>query len=73
MLRMPQSRFALENRAADMCMNPYLGLGMMLAASVDGVVNKIDPGKSVDEDLYVMEREGNLLAAWLGQTLALVG
>ncbi len=55
MLRMPQSRFAIENRAADMCMNPYLGLGMSLAASVDGVVNKIDPGPSVDEDLYVMD------------------
>ncbi|MGB0848915.1 MAG: hypothetical protein ACPGSM_19430, partial [Thiolinea sp.] len=55
MLRLPQSRFAIENRAADMCMNPYLGLGMMLAASVDGIVNKIDPGPSLDEDLYVME------------------
>lgn len=55
MLRLPQSRFAIENRAADMCMNPYLGLGMMLAASVEGLVNKIDPGPSLDEDLYVME------------------
>ena len=55
MLRMPQSRFAIENRAADMCMNPYLGLGMMLAASVEGLVNKLDPGPSLDEDLYVMD------------------
>ena len=55
MLRLPQSRFAIENRAADMCMNPYLGLGMMLAASVDGIVNKICPGQSLDEDLYVMK------------------
>ncbi|MEJ2178664.1 MAG: glutamine synthetase [Gammaproteobacteria bacterium] len=55
MLRLPQSRFAIENRAADMCMNPYLGLGMMLAGSVEGLVNKIDPGPSLDEDLYVME------------------
>ncbi|MBT6732445.1 MAG: glutamine synthetase, partial [Acidiferrobacteraceae bacterium] len=54
MLRLPQSRFAIENRAADMCMNPYLGLGMMLSASVEGLVNKIDPGPSLDEDLYVM-------------------
>jgi glutamine synthetase len=57
MLRMPQSRFALENRAADMCMNPYLGLGMMLAATIDGITNKIDPGKPVDEDLYVMDEK----------------
>ena len=57
MLRLPQSRFAIENRAADMCMNPYLGLGMMLAASVEGLVDKIDPGPSLDEDLYVMEEQ----------------
>ena len=55
MLRLPQNRFCIENRAADMCMNPYLGLGMSLAASVDGIVNKIDPGPSADEDLYLMD------------------
>ena len=55
MLRLPQSRFAIENRAADLCMNVYLGLGMMLAASVDGLVNKLDPGVSLDEDLYTMD------------------
>ena len=57
MLRLPQARFAIENRAADLCMNVYLGLGMMLAASVDGLVNKIDPGPSLDEDLYIMDEE----------------
>ena len=57
MLRLPQSRFAIENRAADMCMNVYLGLGMMLSASIEGLVNKLDPGKSLDEDLYVMGDE----------------
>ncbi len=54
MLRMPQNRYALENRAADMCMNPYLGLGMMLAATLDGISKQTDPGPSVDENLYVM-------------------
>lgn len=57
MLRLPQARFAIENRAADMCMNPYLGLGMSLAASVDGIVNKTDPGPSLDEDLYSMDEK----------------
>jgi glutamine synthetase len=57
MLRLPQSRFAIENRAADMCMNPYLGLGMMLAAQVEGLVNELDPGPSLDEDLYTMDDE----------------
>jgi glutamine synthetase len=54
MLRMPQSRFAIENRAADMCMNPYISLGMMLAAQVEGMIEKLDPGPSLDEDLYTM-------------------
>ncbi len=57
MLRLPQSRYAIENRAADMCMNVYLSLGLTLAACVDGLVNKIDPGRSLDEDLYVMDTE----------------
>ena len=27
MLRLPQNRFCIENRASDLCMNPYLALG----------------------------------------------
>jgi glutamine synthetase len=57
MLRLPQSRYAIENRAADMCMNPYLALGMMLAAQVEGLVNQLDPGPSLDADLYTMPEE----------------
>ncbi len=52
--RLPQSRFCIENRAADMCMNIYLGLAMTLKAAVKGVVNKIDPGPATDRDLYQM-------------------
>ncbi len=55
MLRLPQSRFAIENRAADMCMNVYAGMAMTLAASVEGLVEKIDPGPPLNEDLYVMD------------------
>ena len=55
MLRLPQSRYCIENRAADMCMNPYLGLGMSSAAMVEGVVNQYDPGKPLNKDLYSME------------------
>jgi glutamine synthetase len=57
MLRLPQSRFAIENRAADMCMNPYLALGMMLGAQIEGLVGKLDPGPSLDEDLYTMTED----------------
>ena len=55
MLRLPQNRYCIENRAADMCMNPYIALGMMLAAQVEGLNNQLDPGPSLDEDLYTME------------------
>ena len=57
MLRLPQSRYAIENRAADMCMNPYLGLGMTAAAMVEGVVNKYDAGTPLNQDLYSMSPE----------------
>ena len=57
MLRLPQSRFCIENRAADMCMNPYLGLGITSAAIVEGIVNRYDPGKPLNQDLYSMTGE----------------
>ena len=52
MLRLPQSRYAIENRTADMCMNPYLGLGMSTAAIVEGIKNQYDPGEPLNLDLY---------------------
>ncbi len=55
--RLPQSRFCIENRAADMCMNVYLALGMTLGAAIKGITNKIDPGPATDRDLYAMTDE----------------
>ena len=52
--RLPQSRYCIENRAADMCMNVYLGLSMSLTAVVKGITNKIEPGPATDRDLYEM-------------------
>ena len=52
--RLPQNRFCIENRAADMCMNSYLGLAMTVKAAVKGIVNQIDPGPATDRDLYQM-------------------
>ena len=57
MLRLPQNRFCIENRAADMCMNPYLSLGMTTAATVAGVIEGIDPGPPLDKDLYALTDE----------------
>ena len=54
MLRLPQSRFCIENRAADMCMNPYLSFSLSIAAMTDGMINRFDPGKPLNQDLYTM-------------------
>ena len=55
--RLPQSRYCLENRAADMTMNVYLALAMTLSASLEGIEKKIEPGPPTDRDLYAMTDE----------------
>jgi len=55
--RLPQSRYCIENRAADMCMNVYLALAMTLSAAIEGINNRIDPGAPTDRDLYAMTDE----------------
>ncbi len=55
--RLPQSRYCIENRAADMCMNVYLSLSLTMAAILEGIANKVDPGKPTDFDLYEMSPE----------------
>ena len=41
-----------EIRFPDAAGNPYLTFASMLMAGIDGIKNKIDPGKSFDDDLY---------------------
>jgi glutamine synthetase len=41
-----------EIRFPDASGNPYLTFAAMLMAGIDGIKNKIDPGKSFDKDLY---------------------
>ncbi len=55
--RLPQNRYCIENRAADLTMNVYLALGMTISAAVEGINNKIDPGKPSDIDLYSLSDE----------------
>jgi len=55
--RLPQSRYCIENRAADMCMNVYLGLAMSLSGAIKGIINKMEPGPPTDRDLYSMTDE----------------
>jgi glutamine synthetase len=52
MLRLPQARFAIENRAADMCMNAYLGLALTVTASLEGIAEQADPGPALNAALY---------------------
>lgn len=46
----------IETRFPDPTCNPYLTFSALLMAGLDGIENKIDPGKSYDMDLY----EGNV-------------
>ena len=43
-----------EIRFPDAAGNPYLTFSAMLMAGIDGIKNKIDPGKSFDKDLYAL-------------------
>ena len=51
MVRIPEpGRFEL--RLMDGAVNPYLGAAALLAAGLDGITNKRDPGKRLDIDMY---------------------
>jgi len=44
-----------EVRFPDAASNPYLSFAAMLMAGIDGIKNKIDPGKPLDKDLYALD------------------
>ena len=47
----------LEFRPPDPSCNPYLAFAAMLMAGLDGIKNKIDPGKPLDKDIFELEAE----------------
>ena len=52
----PQSK-RVEFRPPDPSANPYLAFSAMLMAGLDGILNKIDPGDSLDKDIYDLSPE----------------
>ncbi|MCS7140329.1 MAG: type I glutamate--ammonia ligase [Candidatus Nezhaarchaeota archaeon] len=47
----------VEYRPPDPSANPYLCLAAILAAGLDGIKKKIDPGDPIDENVYLMTPE----------------
>ncbi|HPT27252.1 MAG TPA: type I glutamate--ammonia ligase [Bryobacteraceae bacterium] len=47
----------IEYRPPDPSSNPYLAFSALLMAGVDGILNKIDPGESLDKDIYDLSPE----------------
>ena len=59
MLRVPAPG-RIEDRTVDGACNPYLAATVILAAGLDGVLNKLDPGEPNSANMYEMstgERE----------------
>jgi len=72
MLRLPDGRDCLENRATDASCNIYLGLAMSLGAGLDGIEHGLEPGEPCTEDLYKVTPSSlgiETLPANLGQAI----
>ncbi|OGT21542.1 MAG: type I glutamate--ammonia ligase [Gammaproteobacteria bacterium RIFCSPHIGHO2_02_FULL_42_13] len=57
LLRIPDRRGSgtrAELRSPDPACNPYLAFAVMLAAGLDGIENKMDPGEPVNKNIYNM-------------------
>lgn len=60
LIRIPASRgegTRIELRCPDPSANPYLALAVCLRAGLDGIVNRIEPPKSVDRNIFTMTEE----------------
>jgi glutamine synthetase len=73
MLRLPRNRPCVENRAVDSAANPYLAAAFLLAAGLEGVSEKLDPGDPIEDLTYDWARTGpvsaDLIAARLPRNL----
>lgn len=56
MLRIPMGGGRIECRAADIACNLYLGAAMILAAGLEGIHGKFDPGQPHRENMYLHDQ-----------------
>lgn len=70
-IRIPSGGGRCESRNADGAMNPYLATALVLAAGLEGIEEKLDPGMANDDNLYeISDLERNERGiAFLPQTL----
>jgi glutamine synthetase len=52
MLRLPRNRPAVENRGVDSAANTYVAAALMLAAGLEGIRDRLDPGPPIEELTY---------------------
>ncbi len=52
MCRFPMNRWSLEIRTADSACNLYQGLAAAIAAGIEGIEQKLDPGPAINVDTY---------------------
>jgi len=52
-VRVPKGGGRVELRAADIANNPYLGGALVLAAGLEGIEQKLDPGPPHTENMYL--------------------
>lgn len=53
----PAKARRIEFRTPDPTANPYLAFSAILMAGLDGIQQKIDPGKPFDRDIYSLSKE----------------
>jgi len=59
----------IEFRMPDASSNPYLAIGVTLAAGLDGVRRRVDPGEPLNVDYPEIEKEAEWLPRTLGEAL----
>ncbi len=56
-VRVPMAGGRMESRNADAACNPYLAATLVLAAGLEGIREKLDPGNSNEDNLYALSAE----------------